>query len=121
MVQKDWTVNPALRLRRFESYLTHHLFKIISMTINQKNLRIKNLIENRGMTSIKLIARKIGYGDPPSQDGIDRVLDAIDSLGFEEKDGEIILPDFSQLSGSPGVPLTPQASEELPQEQQPCE
>lgn len=54
--------------------------------MNQKNLRVKNLIE-RGVIKIDRIARKIGYGNPPDPAGIDRVIDAVKDLGLDMRDG----------------------------------
>lgn len=43
--------------------------------MNQKDLRIQALAK-KGMSAIQ-IARKIGYGNPPSRAGIERVLQAL--------------------------------------------
>ena len=55
--------------------------------MNQKNLRVKNIVE-RGVINVDRIARKMGYGNPPSFDGVTRVLESLEELGFDLVDGE---------------------------------
>jgi len=56
--------------------------------MNEKNLRIKNIVEKRGVRNVSRIARKIGYGDPPTQEGVQRVLDALKNLKMEVVEGK---------------------------------
>lgn len=55
-------------------------YSIISM--NKKDERIKKLYQ-RGVTNLKVIAKKLGYND--NEEGVARVLQALDRLGITPK------------------------------------
>jgi len=56
--------------------------------MNQKDLRVKNIVEDRGVRNVSRIARKIGYGNPPTERGIQRVLEALKRLKMNVVEGE---------------------------------